>query len=97
MEKQSSTTSSTEPPGDRGRPEQIHQIIFVRDEWEMSWGQIAAKLKRKRSTVQTAYHRWEKHGAFKRGEQRRKEKRSRKSRRIVRKLNLRMGEDRSTE
>jgi hypothetical protein len=70
MEEQQSTTSSTEPPGDRGcqsiRPEQIHQIILFRDEWEMSWGQIAAKPKLKRSTVQTADNRWEKHGVFKR-------------------------------
>jgi hypothetical protein len=31
----------------------------------MSWGQIAAKRKLKRSTVQRAYNRWEKHGVFK--------------------------------
>jgi hypothetical protein len=67
MEEQQSTTSSTEPPGDRGRqsihPEQIHQIILFRDDWEMSWGQIAA-LKLKRSTVQTAANGWEKYGVF---------------------------------
>jgi hypothetical protein len=66
MEEQQSITSSTEPPGDRGRQsirlDQIHQIILFRDEWEMSWGQITATLKLKRSTVQTAYNRWEKHG-----------------------------------
>jgi hypothetical protein len=70
MEEQQSTTSSTEPQGDRGRQsirrEQIHQIILFRDEWEMSWGQSAATLKLKHSTVQTAYNRWEKHGVFKR-------------------------------
>jgi hypothetical protein len=70
MEEQQSTTSSTEPPGDRSRqsirPEQSHQIILFRDEWEMSWGQITAKLKMKHSTVQTAYNRWEKHGVFQR-------------------------------
>jgi hypothetical protein len=32
----------------------------------MSWGQIAATLKLERSTVQTVYNRWEKHGVFKR-------------------------------
>jgi hypothetical protein len=70
MEEQQSTTSSTGHPGDQGRqsirPEQIHQIILFRDEWEMSWGQIAARLRPKRSTVQMAYNRWEKHGVFKR-------------------------------
>jgi predicted transcriptional regulator len=32
----------------------------------MSWGQIAAKLKLKRSTAQTAYNRWDKHGVLER-------------------------------
>jgi hypothetical protein len=48
MEERQSTTSSTEPPGDRGgqsiRPEQIHQIILFRDELftaiEIAWNKI---------------------------------------------------------